>query len=152
MYEPDSITLAGEIQTGYKVIVTALDKTTTRTYTLTLVSVNPPLITAPLEEKLRAIEALDKSLYVEESWNTLEKEVARAVILLESGTATQADIDEALSQLNAAVVPEVAFRSYANTYANINTCTDSDTNANVNTKTNRGTGYLCAGSRSKTVA
>ncbi|MEC0130961.1 MULTISPECIES: S-layer homology domain-containing protein [Paenibacillus] len=103
VYEPDSITLAGEIQTGYKVIVTALDKTTTRTYTLTLVSVNPPLITAPLEEKLRAIEALDKSLYVEESWNTLEKEVARAVILLESGTATQADIDEALSQLNAAV-------------------------------------------------
>ncbi|OMD41536.1 hypothetical protein BSK56_27045 [Paenibacillus borealis] len=103
VYGSDGITVATELQTGYKVTVTAADKTTSRTYTLTLAFVTPPVITTGLEAKLKEVLELEQGLYTPDSWTALQKAVAAAAALLESGTADQAGIDAALSRLAAAV-------------------------------------------------
>ncbi|WP_019914283.1 S-layer homology domain-containing protein [Paenibacillus sp. HW567] len=103
VYEADAVTLATDLKTGYKVKVTAADQTTTRTYTLTLVAVQSPINTSLLEEKLKEAKALKQALYTEASWKALAEAISQASLLLESGSATQADIDAALSGLTSAI-------------------------------------------------
>lgn len=103
VYESDLNTLATELKTGYKVKVTGTDLVTTSIYTLALTAVQAPVNTVQLEEQLVAAKALKQELYTEASWKPLAAAVSHAAMLLESGTAVQSEIDEALGRLKSAV-------------------------------------------------
>lgn len=103
VYESDLSTLATDLKTGYKVKVTGTDRVTTSIYTLALTAVQAPVNTVQLEEQLTAVKALKQELYTEASWSLLAVAVSNAVTLLESGTAVQAEIDEALGRLKSAI-------------------------------------------------
>ncbi|MNB77409.1 Beta-L-arabinobiosidase precursor [compost metagenome] len=103
VYESDLLTLATVLKTGYKVKVTGTDLVTTSIYTLALTAVQAPVNTDQLEEQLTAATALKQELYTEASWSLLASAVSDAVQLLESGTAVQSEIDEALGRLKSAV-------------------------------------------------
>ncbi|UQZ36878.1 hypothetical protein C2I18_27105 [Paenibacillus sp. PK3_47] len=103
VYESDSLTLATELKTGYKVKVTAADQITNSIYTLTLTSVHLPADRSVLEDQLREAKALKQELYTEASWKVLSDAVTHAVLLLENGNLTQAEVDEAISKLKSAM-------------------------------------------------
>ncbi|ASA23852.1 S-layer homology domain-containing protein [Paenibacillus donghaensis] len=103
VYEADGLTFAKELRTGYKITASAAGPTAATTYTLTLFTVSPAVNWTRLEEKLEQARALEQKLYTEASWTALQKAVSAAVLLLESRTAEQAEVDAAQQRLEAAI-------------------------------------------------
>lgn len=103
VYESDGLTTAIDLKSGYKVTVTASDLITSNTYTVIMVTVNPPVNTAALEAKLNEAKALKQERYTAASWKDLAEKIASAEQWLTSGTASQADIDAALGALASAM-------------------------------------------------
>ena len=56
-----------------------------------------------LAKAIEAAKALDASDYTEESWSVFNKELTEALLVLEDEDASQADVDEALAALVAAI-------------------------------------------------
>ncbi|MBT2291039.1 S-layer homology domain-containing protein [Paenibacillus albidus] len=103
VYQEDGFTPAELLQTGFKVAVTGQDGAQSRTYTLTLAAVNPPVLTERLKAKLAEAQALDMKLYTAASQEALAAALAHAKQLLDRTGASQAEIDAAVAQLAAAI-------------------------------------------------
>lgn len=114
VYEADGVTPAVHLETGFKVISTAKDGETTRTYTIQLLVVTVPADTAALKQRLKEAQELELSVYTKATREALELAIQEAVNVLGKAGAAQSEVDAALAKLNETIdglrkLPSVKF-------------------------------------------